>query len=467
MPEELVQQWHKLYRPIGEGKDEHGDYDLVPLAMLRGGQVQPFKVYRKPRRHLIVDQSIFLRGWYKAKVEKSDRIRPRPCFTEALLTSPYGGFCPVNCAFCYINNGSRGYRSTGIPTVDPNYVEKFAKQFSKMMVSGAGYISSFTEPFHELESTYHITQKLTQLFVDSGLPLFYCTRELPRDWAVDALLKSPYSYIQWSVNTSNADDYRRFSPGAADLDDILECVGYLVDWDIYASFQCNPIVPGITTLDELIDLVYIAADAGLDHIIFKFVEQVSNSRKVIIDRMAARGLGGKRTNAFESLFNQVIGGVYTIQQDIRVKWLLELLDATRDAGITMSTCYEYYDNGKAGANLAPWFTTSKGGCHGQTVPIFYRPEPGADFQPLPGCFESGCLYCLEHGTCACNDDMLLKAGKLEYKHLRSIKLAGYDEDWELAGSCLPPQDMYLQDYWYPDKATFAEHYGWPPLKDVL
>jgi hypothetical protein len=36
---------------------------------------------------------------------------PRPCFTEALLTHPYGGTCPVRSTFCYVNNGGRGERS--------------------------------------------------------------------------------------------------------------------------------------------------------------------------------------------------------------------------------------------------------------------------------------------------------------------------------------------------------------------
>lgn len=464
---ETKQQWHKLHSSVGSGEDKYGEYDLIPLAMLRGGEAKPFKVYRKPRKHLIVDQSIPPRGWYKSKVETSDRVRPRPCYAEALLTTPYGGFCPVNCAFCYVNNGSRGYRATGVPTADPGYVKKFAKRFSKMMVSGAGYISSFTEPFHELESTYHITQELSQLFVDNGLPLFYCTRQIPDDWAVDFLLENPYSYIQWSVNTSNYDDYRRLSPGAADIDNVLSCVSKLADLDVYTSFQCNPIVPGITTLGELVDLVRIAANAGLDHILFKFVEQVSNARKVIIDRMIARGLGKKRTDIFESLFNQVLGGVYTIQQDVRVEWLAELLSVTRGVGITMSMCYEYYDDGRAGANMAPWFTTADQ-CHGRGVPVFYRPEPGADFQPFP-CYRKGCLYCGQYGTQACDNDTLLMAGKLEYKHLRTLTIEAPDDgwDWDVPESCAHPDDARYDDACNPGLVTDAELWEWPKLDEVL
>ncbi|GAG21422.1 unnamed protein product, partial [marine sediment metagenome] len=253
---------------------------------------------------------------------------------------------------------------------------------AKMMVSGAGYITSFTEPFHPLEDTYHITQRLSQAFVDEGLPLLYCTRKLPPDWAVDALLENPYSYIQWSVNTINPADCKRMSPGTADLQDILDWVEFLTGEGVYTSFQCNPVHPGITSLSELIGLVNVAADAGLDHIIFKFVEQVSNNRKVIVERLRQRKFPSKKVDTFDALFNQVIGGVYTVQQDVRIEWLSVLLEETRAAGVSMSLCYEYYDNGKAGANLAPWFTTADQ-CHGRGVPVYYRPEPGAPFQPFP------------------------------------------------------------------------------------
>jgi len=366
---------------------------------------------------------------------------------------------------CYINNGTRGYRATGLPTVNPDYPAAFRKRIDNLMVSGAGYITSFSEPFHPLESTYHITQQITQVFLDAGLPFFYLSRQLAPEWAQDALLKNPYSYMQWSINTSNPDHYSRFSPGAPPLQAMFDNMAEMVDSGIYISVQCNPIIAGITTLDDLLLLCDLVSEYGGHHIIFKFVEQVANNRQIIVDRMHSRKLPHVAT--FDNLFNHVIGGVYTIQQDVRIEWLNALLDRTRDVGLTMSLCYEYYADGGGGSSLAPWYTTSKGGCHGQTVPMFYRPEKGAPFESLPGCFESGCLYCAEYGTHACKNDKLLEASALQYKDLRTIELSGCDEDWELEGSNLPPHKMKDQYYWYPSDATFAEHYRWPTLEDLL
>jgi len=453
------QGWHTVAPAIARGEDDSGPFDVVPLSMLRGADAKPHKVHKKPMKHIIVDQSIPPRGWYKSKIESSDRIRPRPCYTEALLTSPYGGYCPVGCSFCYINNGSRGYRSTGLPTVDPDYPEKMRKQVRQMMISGAAYMTSFSEAFHILEDTYHVTQKLTNMFVEEGLPIFYCTRRLPAEWAIEALSINPYSYIQWSVNTSNPRDFKRLSPGAASLEDIFKHVQRLSGMGIYTSFQCNPIHPGVTSLEELKELVRIAADIGLDHIIFKFVEQVANARNVIVDRLRKRRFDSDKVDILDSLFNQVIGGVYTIQQDVRLEWLEELLYETRINGVTMSLCYEYYDDGKAGSNLAPYFTTSDQ-CHGRGIPVHYRPEPGERFVPLPGCYRKGCLYCDEHGTLACKNDVLPQAKALQYSDLRSIRITGDEADWDLEESCARPENVRESWACNPGLKTDAELWGW-------
>jgi DNA repair photolyase len=351
-----------------------------------------------------------------------------------------------------------------LPTVDPNYPDKFAKQLAKMKVSGAAYMTSFSEPFHYLEKTYHITERLTNLFVSEGLPIFYCTRHNPEEWAIEALQQNPYSYIQWSVNTSNARDYKKMSPGAAKLDDIFNMVADLSELGVYTSFQCNPIQAGVTTLDELLELVDICGEIGLDHIIFKFAEQVFNARQVIIDRLRQRRFDQKRIDAFDSMFNQVIGGVYTIQEDVRIEWLTALLERTRQAGISMSTCYEYYDDGKAGANLAPFFTTADQ-CHGRGVPVHFRSELGEPFQPLAGCYRKGCLYCADAGTQACNNETLLNAQALQYSDLRKIEIVSYEAGWDLEDSCARPDEARYHHATNPDLKTDAELWGWELYED--
>lgn len=454
---EHQEQFH-LHPPVGSGADELGEYDLVPLSMLKGGKLESYKVYRHPMRHIVNDSSPSPRGWYKDKQPPSSRQRPRPCYSEALLTTPYGGFCHVGCRFCYVDNGVRGYRSTGLPTVNPGYPEKLKAQLERCLIAPIAYISSFTEPFQLLESQYHVTQRISNYLLEMGLPLFYLTRRIPPSWAVDILGEHPFSYMQWSINTSNQDDLHKLSPGMASLDDILESIANLAARHIYVSVQCNPVLPGITRLSELVDLVKLVHEAGARHIIFKFAEQTTGTRKLLIDRLSAAGLRG--VGEFDALLSQMIGGVYTVRQDVRVAWLKWLLEVTRSEGITMSTCYEYYDDGGAGANMAPWFTTADQ-CHGRGVPMFYREDTSEKFEPLPGCYRKGCLYCREYGTRACGSEALLSAKALTYKDFQTVNLEQTRNEaaHNVGEACYPAMYAWRSEAVNPGWVTDAELWG--------
>lgn len=466
---ELRQMDRKLHAPVGHGFDAHGDYQMIPLSMIRGGQTTPRKVYTDPVKHLILDQSTPPRGWYKDK-HSGKRVRNRPCYAEAILTVPYGGFCRINCCHCYINNGTRGYRSTGIPTVDPNYPVKMRAYMKKVQATGAVYMSSFTEPFMpSMEGKYGVTKHLTQVFIAEDVPIFYLSRCIPPEWAIEALLYNPYSYMQWSVTTSNPDHWVRFSPGAFELDELYQAIERYSKAGIYVSIQINPIMVGITTLDEIVMLIHNVRGAGAHHVIFKFMESVTMARKTNIKRFRQRGIAPGLVDKFDRYFNQMIGGVWTVQQDIRIEWLKVFLEETRDVGLTMSLCYEYYNDGYSGTSLGPYFTTADQ-CHGRGIPLYYRPEPGAPFQPLPGCYRKGCLYCEDFGTWACNNNLLLSATALKYSDLRKIRLAGDDDNWVMGDSCVPPWDAHLyvteSPLGNPHLDTDAEMWGWDLDYDV-
>lgn len=53
------------------------------------------KAYLEPFPHIRIDAAKQLQGWYQSLHNESKASRPRPCFTEAILTEPYGGYCAV------------------------------------------------------------------------------------------------------------------------------------------------------------------------------------------------------------------------------------------------------------------------------------------------------------------------------------------------------------------------------------
>jgi DNA repair photolyase len=387
-------------------------YKYMDIGMVRNAKAENkklMKVYTKPAPHVILDQNVPLRGWYKNKYEPP-KVRARPCFTEALLTQPYGGSCPVRCQFCYVNNGIRGYRGQGVTTVDPAYPDKVAKQLDKMKFGWNAYISSFTEPFQKLESIYHNTERLSEEVTRRGLPLFYLTRQIPPDWAVNYLTKSKYSYMQFSIITSDRKIYKKLSPGAAALDDILTFIKEeLKPRGIYVSIQVNPILAGIVSQQDIVQLVGELATAGVDHVIFKFVEIVSPAAPAMVEKMI-KLFGPEQGGLFENYFSETTGGLRTIKQSHRISWLTTLKEVTQNLGLTMGLCYEY--DHKTNQSMGKQFCTAAQ-CHGMAIPIHRKNSKGI-FEPWTVCPPSGCLYCKEStvGEVPCGSKFLQRATAL-------------------------------------------------------
>lgn len=411
-------------------------FRLQRIGMMRNAadkNKRVVRVYLDPLPHVRLEEGKPLQGWYKGAIEP-ERVRRRPCFTEAILTEPYGGFCMVGCAFCYINAGMRGYRGTGLITVPLDYGAHVKKQLSTMRTAAAGYFSSFTDPFLELESIYHNTQQGAQAFVDAGLPIFFLSRLRYPGWAIDMLTKNPHSYAQKSINTPDESDWRKLSPGALSLAEHLEQIRELRQRGIYTSIQVNPVVAGITSVEQVEQLFEMLAAVGNNHVIVKFVEAAYSWAPAMIERMKSR-FGAERAARFEELFNCNIGSERTIDEGYRMDAHTRLRRKASSVRMTYATCYEYRFErdssgeilNRTGVSVGRDFATSEQ-CHGHRVPLYSRDDLGGAFLPLEACPPSGCLYCASenHGEPRCGDSDLgaAKARRLPDMRKGLIQIGG-------------------------------------------
>jgi DNA repair photolyase len=390
------------------------------VAVLRSGALSEVTVYLEPWPHIRLDNPKELQGWYSSRGDGLlQGQRDRPCETDAILTQPYGGWCNVGCLFCYINSGTRGYRGSGLISVPPNYGDFVKKRLAQMQVAAAGYFSSFTEPFIDLEPLYHNTQRGAEAFVEAGLPIFFLSRRIYPEWAIDLLRKNPFSYAQKSLNTPHEADWAKLSPNSATLAEHLEDLRRIHAAGIYISIQVNPIIPGVMSHDDVEQLFGMLASAGVDHVIVKFVEANSPWAPTMIQRVAKKF--PDRVARFEELFQErSCGSQRTILEDYRreghglyQKWATAL-------GMTYSLCYEYTNttrnNPKAAKkvwkSMGPEFLTSDQ-CHGHRVPMHVKQD--GRFVPLEVCPPSGCLRCEDHG---CGSELLSSAKALRMPDLK-------------------------------------------------
>lgn len=424
----------KLMGPVIEEYDEFTGrkmkYREARIGMVRGAaeeNLRPMRVYLEPLPHIRLNVGKPLQGWYQSKFSETGRNRPRPCMTDAILTQPYSGYCTVGCAFCYVNSGQRGYRGSGLVTVPMNYGSQVKNTIKGLKTITAGYFSSFIEPFLPLENYYHNTQRGAQAFVDEGLPIFFLSRLKYPQWAIELLQHNKYSYAQKSINTSDPAIWRKLSPGALGLEEHLEDIRRLHKEGIYVSIQCNPIVPGVVTHDDIIKLFEKLADAGTDHVIVKFVEASFNWAPAMVERITGR-FGQERGDAFRKLFTQNIGGQRTIAEDYRMEGHRLYMAAASRVGMTYSTCYEYKyardENGKIknkiGVSIGSDFITADQ-CHGHRVPMFTRDNLSDRFREVEECPPQGCLTCGDGqpgGIGACGSEIYSSAPALTLAHLK-------------------------------------------------
>jgi DNA repair photolyase len=376
--------------------------------------------------HVRIEKAKQLQGWYKSKVESSPQARPRPCFTEAVLTEPYGGYCAVGCAFCYINSGFRGYRGTGLITVPQDYGDQVRAQLSRLRSSAAGYFSSFTDPFLPLENHYHNTQQGAQAFVDEGLPVFFLSRLSYPGWAYDLLRQNPHSYAQKSINTSDPEDWKKLSPGALSLEEHFGEIRELSKAGIYVSIQVNPIIAGVTSNEEIERLFELLAEAGANHVIVKFVEAGYSWAPTMIERMEKR-FGGNRVASFRELFVENMGGQKTVAEEYRLDAHRRFRKKADEVGLTYSTCYEYaFERDEAGkilsttgVNIGSQFMSSDQ-CHGHRVPMYTRTNLDDRFKEVEECPPSGCLTCADDngGKPRCGSELFGAAKALRFADMK-------------------------------------------------
>lgn len=391
-------------------------------GVVRGQKPENMKdylVFLEPFPHARTDHARALQGWYSGKHDGDDwRQRDRPCMTDAILTSPYLGTCPVLCPFCYINASSRGYRATGLTMVPMDYGRFVRNNLRKMNIAQAGYFCSFHEPFNDLEEIYHNTQEGAQAFVDAGLPIFFLTRRRYPDWAFGMLKKNPYSYAQRSINTPHEDDWRKLSPRGLPLEEQYEEIRRMREEGIYVSIQCNPVIPGIVSHEDIELLIEKLAEAGANHIIVKFVEANHPWREGLVNSLT-RKFGDNRVARFRELFTEKQAGAQTtITEEYRREGHTRYMKKATECGMTFSLCYEYTRKDGRWRSMGPEFITSEQ-CHGKRVPWFTR--IGDRFAPLGACPPSGCLSCADDtvdGKGKCGSSVLGEARALRSADFR-------------------------------------------------
>lgn len=323
-----------------------------------------YKIIKEPVKHILVNSSKKLHGWWPGK---------RECSCEKMLINPYNG-CSVNCFFCYANNFQWGYfkhfKETGTITVCKNYDLEVAKQLDRLNVAACGYLSPMTDPFQQINNKYHLSDKIIKVFIDRNIPISFTTKCLTPDNLPELISKQKHSFAQFSIITPRKDLIKHIlGSSAANSDDLFNeikkysPIKYLnSDQTIHTVCRIDPIIPYITSArDDLKELIKQAVSAGARHIIASCLDIPVSAKNLIIKRLYQ--LNANPDYAYEKLFCENIGGSLHAHINFRKKLFSFLREETQKQGISFALCMEYEKNKPYIVNIGK-DKTKKVSCHG-------------------------------------------------------------------------------------------------------
>jgi DNA repair photolyase len=354
-------------------------------------------LHKEPVPHIVVESKKKLHGWWNSIKDKGKRA----CTSERFLINPYNG-CSWNCFFCYAH-ALWGYfnlfQKKKIITVFKNYDKIIDHQIKNLLIGACGYISPITDPFQPINTKYHLTEKIMNVFLKYDLPIEISTKGIISKEALKILAQHPYnhSFAQVSLLTLNDDLRKKLILGkGATSNQLLRNIERLADQKIHCVCRIDPIIPYINDdIKQIKNIINAAIQAGAKHIGVSILDIPIFIKNEILNNLIE--IKGKHIRKkYKKLYTEKITSDLHADINYRKKILKKIKKYCIENEITMSTCMEFEKistNGKIyfkSLNKNHEFMTSDN-CEGINVPIYERSSLKDKFRPIK--CEGNCLYC--------------------------------------------------------------------------
>lgn len=364
--------------------------------------------------YLVRTKKTVIHGWHFSK--SSGR---RECSSERILVNPYNG-CTVNCPSCY-TRAYGGYfdrwNREGAVAVFEDIDQKLVRELSKLRYAACGYFSPVTDPFqHPLESTYRLSEKCMNAFLELDLPVEFVTKNGP--FVPERLLRRmsehPYNhcFAQYTILSTDKEKQKWLAPGGATAQEQINAARRSADLGLYTVVRIDPIIPGINDcISELSTLVTEAKNAGSKHIIasvgdlsYKTKRQILASIKPISEEAYALSM---------RIYRERQGSSCHATLEFRLSVFKLLKDICTKHGLTFALCMEFSKSSYGYKGLNDQFMTSIA-CEGKEVPMYYRRCLSDNFKPIEQC-KGSCLSCAERNPIpVCRQRIFPMASALKY-----------------------------------------------------
>lgn len=354
-----------------------------------------------------------LRGWW-GNPRPGDRSGERTNIAEFFIVSPYDGYCSIGCQFCFQNNPKYDVNSGENITILNSLLRyTLPKKLDEMYYGFPGLFNYFTEPFNILEESYHLTQFCIEEFTKRNLPVCIMTRKAVPAWCIQELKKNKDSYVQISINTSNPETWHKLSPQTDNLDILYCSIKELTTQGIHVTLRIDPIIPGITKLNDILSLIDTCISLGVQHVTASFLRYSNNGSRLMLER-----LGQIFPYEYPELIEKMDQKWYGVTRANTI-YRMNTIDKMLlyiNKRVSFSLDREYMNVGKKQvANMNDLYMIGTQIDTGKAVPVYMRLSLEDKFQPLPRC-KGNCINC---ETASCKSYALATAENRMPKLLRT------------------------------------------------
>ncbi len=379
----------------------------------------------EPVKHILLPTKKELHGWYAGK---------RECTAERLLINPYNG-CGIGCFYCYAR-ALPGYfeifHQQGIIFVAENFDKTVAEQLDSLNVASCGYLSPVIDPFQPLNTKYHLSEKIIQVFVERNIPIEFITKAKIPDEALRLVKLQRHSFGQVSILTTDEKLRKILAPGGATVDELFNNLERMAKENIYAVCRIDPIFPYLTdNKRNLREIVERAKLSGAKHIVASILDLPIKIADDILEKIKHFFGAGMKWD-YRKLYTERIGYL-NAKIDYRKRKFSFLRELCDKKGLTFALCMEYEllqalgnrHEARVIKGLNREFMSSTN-CEGIDIPVYIRRGnhlKNSKFQPATGC-KGNCLNCFQ-AKCGIPELSLGKQKRGNWPDLPGFKLKDY------------------------------------------
>jgi DNA repair photolyase len=271
------------------------------------------------------------------------KLPRRKCPHMGLVNITPSGQCIHLCSYCY----ARGYRWSAHPEKTNevgyyiNIAEKLEEELSKMTLCPPLYLSATTDVFQPINEIIQSTLETIKTIMRFGVSFHVVTRSklVRKMLEIPGFASYPYFFLEMSVETIDDEKRKTLSPNSTTIRERIETLRLFASKRFYTVMRIDPVIFGYSDKrDEILQLLQVASENGVKHIITSTTRFDAQGMQAVKDRLIREGKEKAYQRIKESYIHEE--GWLRVPKKKREEFHINLRTEAEKLGMTYAVCTE-------------------------------------------------------------------------------------------------------------------------------